>query len=342
MEKGRKLYIRSLVNIASEPIAYFWPMRTFITRNPLREFEDKPFKEALKDAELLFGGKGYLKREGYRYLYSKGYMKEQFLKEGIRRFLSSVENASGLPYEELLFTLFVDEIREPALNTLYKGNINKDTMDTLLEHFTEDPAQVCRDILLSIGLKHTLQDIVNLLTGKDLSQTIDELTIKTAFDFLDEGQSTIDMPDRTAGFYKAWRELARRNLRFFLWTGRSLKDMVENFEEPEEAIEYVLKSFELPEALWEGYISLELARLKGIAGFIKWRSHNKFYYWQKVHPVDMVDYTAIRLLIAKAVIDANKKDLPFEPNYKALEEFLSRDSAKAYLRYELSTKRCPP
>ncbi len=34
----------------------------------------------------------------------------------------------------------------------------------------------------------------------------------------------------------------------------------------------------------------------------------------------MVDYTTIRLLIAKAVIDANKKDLSFKPNNKALEE----------------------
>lgn len=83
MEKGRKLYIRSLVNISAEPIAYFWPMRTFITRNPLREFENKPFKDALKEGELLFGGRGYLKREDYRELYSKGYMKERFLREGI-------------------------------------------------------------------------------------------------------------------------------------------------------------------------------------------------------------------------------------------------------------------
>lgn len=101
MEKGRKLYIRSLVNISAEPIAYFWPMRTFITRNPLREFENKPFKDALKE-ESLFGGRGYLKREDYRELYSKGYMKERFLREGIRRFLSFVEHKADLPYEELL------------------------------------------------------------------------------------------------------------------------------------------------------------------------------------------------------------------------------------------------
>ncbi|ADC88888.1 Protein of unknown function DUF2309 [Thermocrinis albus DSM 14484] len=342
MEKGRKLYIRSLVNMAAEPIAYFWPMRTFITRNPLRGLEDKPFKDALKEGELLFGGRGYLRREDYRYLYSKGYMKDEFLREGIRKFLSSMELKLELPYEELLFTLFVDNIKEPALNDLYKGKVDEKILNALMEHFTEDPAQVCRDILLSIGLKHTLQDIIELLTGKNLSQTIDELTIKTAFDFLDEGQSTIDMPGRGAGFYKAWRELAKRNLRFFLWAGKSLKDMVEAFQEPEPAIEYVLTSFELPQALWEGYISLELARLKGIAGFIKWRSHNKFYYWQKVHPVDMVDYTAIRLLIAKAVIDAHKKGLPFEPTYRALEEFLNKERARAYLLYELGTKRCPP
>jgi uncharacterized protein YbcC (UPF0753/DUF2309 family) len=165
MEKGRKLYIRSLVNISAEPIAYFWPMRTFITRNPLREFENKPFKDALKDGGFLFGGRGYLKREDYRELYSKGYMKEQFLREGIRKFLSFVEPKALLPYEELLFTLLVEDIKEPALNNLYKGKIDEGTMNALLEHFTEDPAQVCREILLSIGLKHTIQDIIKLLTG---------------------------------------------------------------------------------------------------------------------------------------------------------------------------------
>jgi uncharacterized protein YbcC (UPF0753/DUF2309 family) len=29
MEKGRKLYIRSLVNISAEPIAYFWLYENF-------------------------------------------------------------------------------------------------------------------------------------------------------------------------------------------------------------------------------------------------------------------------------------------------------------------------
>lgn len=343
MEKGRKLYIRSLVNIASEPIAYFWPMRTFITRNPLRGFENKNFKEAVKDGELLFGGRGYLKREEYRHIYKEGHIKEGFLRDRIRKFLSSLEINENLPYEDLLFVFFSsDDLIGPALNLLYKGKIQEEVFTKLCEHFKEDPSEICRELFLSLGVKHTFQDIIKQLTGKDLGRTIDELTIKTAFDFLDEGQSTIDMPIRTVGLYKAWRELARKNLRFLLWAGRSLKLAVEAFEEPEEAIDHVLKSFELPESLWEGYISLELSKLKGIAGFIKWRSQNKYYHWQKVHPVDMVDYTAIRLLIAKSVIDTVKKDLPFKPTYLGLEEFLRKEGHRAYLMYQFSTKTCPP
>jgi hypothetical protein len=42
-----------------------------------------------------------------------------------------VEPKADLPYEELLFTLLVEDIKEPTLNNLYKGEINKDTMNTL-------------------------------------------------------------------------------------------------------------------------------------------------------------------------------------------------------------------
>ncbi len=342
MELGKKLYIRSLVNVASEPITYYWPMRTFITRNPLRELEDLPFREAIKEGELLFGGRGYLRREDYRHLYSMGHIKEEFLRESIKEFLSSLELSESLPYEELVFALLTQKITEPAYNLLHRGKAKEEILEALSECFTEDPSEVCRELFLSIGVKNTLQDLIKLLTGKDPGRLIDELVIKTAFDFLDEGQSTIDMPGRDAGLYRAWRELAKRNLRFLLWTGRSLVSMLKDLEEPEEAIEYVLTSYELPQPAWEGYITLELAKLKGIAGFIKWRSHNKYYYWQKVHPVDMVDYAAIRLLVAKSVLDASSKDLPFRPTYRGIEEFLSKEKEKAYLMYEFSSRNCPP
>jgi len=45
MDLGRKLRIRSIVNIASEIIPYFWPMRNFVHHNPLHEIEVKGYSE---------------------------------------------------------------------------------------------------------------------------------------------------------------------------------------------------------------------------------------------------------------------------------------------------------
>jgi len=57
---------------ASEPIAKFWPMRTFVHHNPLHGFEHMPFDDAIHAAKALFGGLGYLPNEEYRELYQDG------------------------------------------------------------------------------------------------------------------------------------------------------------------------------------------------------------------------------------------------------------------------------
>jgi len=44
---GRRLKIRAMVQVAGEPIPYFWPMRTFIHHNPLHGLEHLPFAQAV-------------------------------------------------------------------------------------------------------------------------------------------------------------------------------------------------------------------------------------------------------------------------------------------------------
>lgn len=345
MNTGRKLFIRSLINLASEAIPYVWPMRTFVTRNPLRGFEHMDFEEAARRAEVLFRGRAYLSREEYRHLYRLGYIKDKAIKEKIKEFLLTLDIRSNLPYLELLFLLMTrEDINPPVMNAPYLRRVRYDDgiISLLEDKYMDNPADVCRDLILSIGYKYTLEDVVELLSGRRISNLVDELTIKTLVDFLDEGQSTVDMPDRELGLYRSWRKLALRNVRFLLWGGSYLRKLVESFEDPEVVVEHILKEFKLPESMWEDYIRLEMARLKGFVGFIRWRSQNKYYYWQKIHPVDVVDYTAIRLIIAKSLLDKESKHLAFKPNYLDIQKAISERPEFFYLLYEYHSQQCPP
>src|SRR5262249_10886953 len=58
--------LRALIRLASEIIAYYWPMRTFDHHNPLHGLEIHPFDKAAGRALQWLGGKGYLSSEIFR------------------------------------------------------------------------------------------------------------------------------------------------------------------------------------------------------------------------------------------------------------------------------------
>ncbi len=336
MELGRKLRIRSIVNIASEVIPYFWPMRNFVHHNPLHELEVRPFTEAVKEGERIFGGRGYLSREEYIQFLTSGKISKEQLKNEIKKFLEGIDISVNINLEEAIYELMTDGNLYPYSNLyLYEGgNVDNGVVGFLKERFKIVPEYVCSNLLKSISYKYTLYDVVDLLKGTEIADIIDELTIKAVISFLDEGQSVIGMPKRENGFFKAWRELALRNWRYIIRTGRGVEKILGNLQEPEEVIDYVLKSLKLPEELWEGYITLELAKLKGIVGFIRWRSHNKNYYWQIKYPIDVVDYTAVRLILAKAVMDHIAPEIS---DYESLSTFLIEQKERAFLMYEYNS-----
>jgi uncharacterized protein YbcC (UPF0753/DUF2309 family) len=83
LSEGERVRLRSQIALAAEIIAPFWPMRTFISRNPLHGLEHLPFDEAIRRAQKLLGGEGYLSNETYRKFYRRGRMTLEEISESI-------------------------------------------------------------------------------------------------------------------------------------------------------------------------------------------------------------------------------------------------------------------
>ena len=77
--------LHQLVQEASEPIAPFWPMKTFIAQNPIHGLEHLPFDQAIRKAKQLLGGNGYLSNDEYRQFYREGRIRDEGVKRAFER-----------------------------------------------------------------------------------------------------------------------------------------------------------------------------------------------------------------------------------------------------------------
>jgi hypothetical protein len=142
----------------------------------------------------------------------------------------------------------------------------------------------------------TLSDWLGMLAGASIVDQINDQMIKWTAAFLDEGMAGWKMPERHDGFYRVWRELATQDysIRFL-----GIKNVAAKIRDlpasPEDTIALSLKRLGIPRQRWTDYLSRHLAQLPGWAGFIRWLGENPGYSAQEKHPIDPVQYLAVRL-----------------------------------------------
>ena len=68
----QRMELRAMILLASEIIADYWPMRTFVHHNPLHGLEYLDFEEAVSRAQRLLDGKAYLSVEIFRDYFRSG------------------------------------------------------------------------------------------------------------------------------------------------------------------------------------------------------------------------------------------------------------------------------
>ncbi|OZB37570.1 MAG: DUF2309 domain-containing protein [Halothiobacillus sp. 14-56-357] len=331
---GKRLKIRSMVHMAAEPIPNFWPMRTFIHHNPLHGLEHLPFEQAVRQGEKLFHARGFLPRADYQRYNKEGRVDQNSIKRDIADFVSKQETLNGLDLASLLSDLMCS-VKNKVTRTRALADHN-DVFQALhgkqLENAeTFDLKALTQRLCAQFSPERPLYEAIDLLFGTQMGTTLDELVIKSCLDFFDEGQSTIQMPGRHQGLFAAWTALAKRNLRLFL-RGMHIKQILDQDDTPEGIIAYILDELGIEETHWDGLITRELTRLHGWAGFIRWRSSSKHYYWAEQYPGDLIDFLAIRLVLGLALIREHSRQKRTPMTAKVLQEYIEGHTAECYLR----------
>ncbi len=340
---GQQLRIRGMIYVAGEPVPFYWPMRSFIHHNPLHGLENLPFPEAVERGERLFHARGYLPRRLYQRYLDKGEVARGALAASVAGFVATRPGTEGVDLQRWLITLLTEMKQPVALPTTLA-----DAADVAAALNNAAPSQerpIAPEVLaakLREGLlgECPVYEAVDALYGTEIGASLDELVVKSCLDFFDEGQSVFAMPERERGFFPAWREVARRNVRFFL-RGLHINRILSADDTAEGVIAHVMESLEVPERHWIGYFTRELSRLHGWTGFIRWRAGAKNYYWANRYPADLVDYMAVRLTLALALLrERGRRKIAYTAS--GLAEAIETRTVETYLRHELHSGRVLP
>ncbi len=347
LSAGQRLSIRSMVYVASEPIPFFWPMRTFIHHNPLHGLEDLPFEQAVQEGRRLLHGHVFLRRPIYQHYLEQGKVDKQDLAAQVATYVAEREPSPGIDLQQWLMAL----LTQTEQKVVFRHNIvNVEDIQAAVNDQSSPPQKAFTPDRLVPYLRHELlgdrpvYDAVDALYGTEIGTELDELVIKSCLDFFDEGQSVWSMPGRKRGFFKSWREVANRNFRLYL-RGMHIQDILAVDDTPEGVIAHVMNTLGIPEDRWVHYFTRELAELHGWTGFIRWRWNAKNYYWSKQYPADLIDLLAVRLTFALALLserlnEPGRKDIT--TTAVAIGDAIGSKTMETYLRYELYGKRIVP
>ncbi|MGV8879621.1 MAG: DUF2309 domain-containing protein [Sphingobacteriaceae bacterium] len=163
-----------------------------------------------------------------------------------------------------------------------QGEIDKETLMTLLAEngVTASPESCLRQF-----------DNISTVNIENPNQDLDRMMVKWLMAFMDEGMAEWEMPNKSEGFYHAWKKLATFD-NMGIKVGSGLP------KSSKEALDIVLTNY--AEAEQTAILEYHLAALPGWTGYIKYREETNSI-WQQEFTITLEDYLAVRLWITKSL-----------------------------------------
>lgn len=286
--KHSKEFTRNLVEAASDLIAPAWSLKKFVASNPLQGFEGLTFERASSKAKEYYEAE-ILPNENIAYnAYKKGDLKIELFEEAFSKRIEDPNStfefaAKQLSKKDFLLNSILNN-KDQHLKTVQEASFKK---------FINQVAKENKDIF---PREKTFKLISESSENSDFFRLVNSSLIRWLERFYDEGQASIEMPDREKGVFLAWKELAlMKNL------SKEQKDIIRDLpESSSEAIIELLISLQIEEADWEEYLRLSFLALPGWSSYIKWRrdyqGHSAF---NKIAPPSLEDFLALRLALEK-------------------------------------------
>ena len=344
--EAQRMEMRSLVNLAGEVIAYYWPMRTFIHHNLLHGLEYLSFEEAVQQGQRFLGGRPYLPNEVFRDYFRSGRIRLEEVDHALQPFTQDKTVSVGntrITHLEVLRAHLLQGLTSPNnMSQPWAWNhssehaalaVLTDRLRTIRRSSDYDAQVQAAAEADSQALGHdmTLSAWCDRVLGTRIVEQINEELIKWCGAFVDEDHAAWTMPGRERSLYNVWKQLARHDssgafLGIHAWKHKSQTLP----ERPEDCLLMYLEILGIPKALWVDYLSLHLGTMPGWTGFIKWRAEETGYEWQDMYPVSLVKYLAIRLFYeGELVREACRAELNITGEYPALVAFM-RDHPHIY------------
>lgn len=332
--ESQRSELRALILLASEVIADYWPMRTFVHHNPLHGLEYLHFEEAISRAQRLLDSKGYLSVEVFRDYFRSGRILPDQLDVALEARAETRHVQLGdhdVTLGAVLRACMLQDLSPPPddmFATLLERHPERNAIKSLANHLTSaaKPPQSWRAAAEQGDLGRTLMlaSWCDRTLGTAIGEQINRELVKWCEAFLDEGHATWPMPRREKGFYGAWRFLAQQE-----WSPGTIENSREKLarlpEQPEDALLESLATLGIPADARQDYLSLHLVALSGWAGFIKWRADQSEYEWQLAYPIDLAQYLAVRVWYERELVQkACRESLGIDGNIDAISTEMQR------------------
>ena len=352
-----RMELRSFVNLAGEVVARLWPMRTFISRNPLQGLEHLPFSEAVQRGTELFGGAGYLSPHLYREAHRAGRISDDAIDQALAPLVINDSVPLGrrtLSHQDVLRAALVHEVDplDPLTQASSLAHGDKERSLRLLESWMDqslpaDRGEGSQDRIHPDSdewpVRETLAAWCDRTLGTSIVNRTNREMIKWCVAFCDEGEAAWSMPHREETFFRAWKHAAQHDWTLSLLGIRQRAEKIRSLSDrPEDALLESLDLMQIPKILWQEYLSLHLTALPGWSGFIKWRADQTSDPWQEAYRIDLVKYLAIRLFYERELVAlACRSALGCPGNFQAIHAYSPQFPHACWFRRVLNAGQAP-